>query len=77
LNKKQKNNQEENLYKNFQDAVTSRGAEERTFRAIFETVRAYFKAVFKTEQMREYVTSAPKTPVNLITTTSSITDTSI
>jgi len=57
--------------------VTGRGAEKRTFKAILKAVRAYFKAVFKTEQMREHVASALKTPVNPTTIINSITDISI
>jgi len=57
--------------------MISRGAEERTFGAILEAARAYFKAVFRTEQMCKYVASALKTPVNLITIISSITNVSI
>ena len=57
--------------------MTGRGAEERTFKAILKAVRAYFKAVFRTEQMCKHVTSALKTPVNPTTITNSITDTSM
>jgi len=57
--------------------VISRGAEEYTFRAILKAVKAYFKAVFRTEQMCEHIINVPKTPINLTTTTSNITDISI
>jgi len=57
--------------------MTGRGAEECTFKVILKTVRAYFKAVFKTEQICKHVVSALKTPVNLITIINSITNTSI
>jgi len=57
--------------------MIGRGAEERTFGAILEAARAYFKAVFRTEQMCKYVASALKTPVNLIIIISSITNMSI
>jgi len=57
--------------------MTGRGAEERTFKAILKAVKAYFKAVFRIEQMCKHVVSALKTPVNLTTTISSITNTSI
>jgi len=57
--------------------VTGRGAEERTFGAILEAARAYFEAVFRTEQMYKHVVSALKTPVNLTITTNSTINISI
>jgi len=57
--------------------MIGRGAEECIFRAILKAVRAYFEAVFKTEQMYKYIINALKTPVNLTITTSNTTDISI
>jgi len=57
--------------------VIGRGAEERTFKVILKAVRAYFKVIFKTEQIYEYIVNALKTLVNLIITISSITNISI
>ena len=57
--------------------MISRGAEECTFGVILKAIRAYFKAVFRTEQMCEHVISALKTFINPITIINSITDTSI
>ena len=45
--------------------MTGRGAEEYTFKAILKAIKAYFKAVFKTEQIYEHVVSTLKIPVNL------------
>ena len=57
--KEKKNNG--NLYKNFQNAITGRGAEERTFKAVFKATKAYFQMVFAMQQVREHYDNAMKT----------------
>jgi len=57
--------------------VTGRGAKECTFRAILKAVRAYFKAVFRMEQMCKHVINALKMLVNPTITISSIINVSI
>jgi len=68
---------EENLYKNFLNVIISKGAEKCTFKAVLKAIKAYFKAVFRTEQIREHVTNALKMLINLTTTISSIINASI
>jgi len=57
--------------------MIGRGAEECTFKVILKAIKAYFEAIFRTEQIYKYVVSALKTPINLTTTTSSTINISI